>query len=102
MPKRRLQGTIVSDKMQKTVVVRVERLKQHPLYKRRFRVHKKYKAHDEKGEYKAGDKVVIEECRPLSKEKHWCVIRKIENSKSQIPNPTDKIRNPKSEIRNNI
>lgn len=77
MPKKRLIGTVVSDKMEKTVVVKVERIKEHPLYKRRFKVHKKYKAHDEKGEYHLGDKVVIEECRPISKEKRWRVIRKI-------------------------
>jgi len=63
--------------MKKTVVVGVEQMKEHPKYKRRYRVHKKYKAHDEKGEYKAGDKVVIEECRPLSKDKRWRVVRKI-------------------------
>lgn len=78
MPKRRLIGTVVSDKMQKTVVVRVERLKAHPKYKHIFKVHKKYKAHDEKNEFKVGDKVVIEECRPLSKEKRWRVVKKIE------------------------
>jgi len=74
--KKQLTGTIISNKMQKTVVVRVERLKEHPKYKRRYRVYKKYKAHDEKGEYKAGDKVLIEECRPISKEKKWRVIGK--------------------------
>jgi len=77
MAKKQLQGIVVSDKMNKTVVVEVERLKEHPLYRRRFRVSKKYKAHDEKGEYKAGDKVIIEECRPLSKDKKWKVIKKI-------------------------
>ncbi len=63
--------------MQKTVVVEVERIKEHPKYKRRFFVHKKYKCHDEKGEYKVGDKVIIEECRPISKDKKWVVIKKI-------------------------
>ncbi len=77
MPKKRLIGTIISNKMQKTVVVRVERIKEHPKYKRRYRVHKKYKAHDERGEYKIGDKVVIEECRPISKEKKWRVIKRL-------------------------
>ena len=77
MPKKRLQGIVVSDKMQKTVVVEVEQLKTHPLYRRRFRVHKKYKAHDEKGEHKKGDKVVIEECRPLSKDKRWRIVQRI-------------------------
>lgn len=77
MPKRELKGIIVSDKMQKTVVVKVESIKEHPKYKRRFKVHKKYKAHDEKGEYKMGDKVVIQETKPMSKEKRWLVIKKI-------------------------
>jgi len=78
MPKKQLTGTVMSNKMQKTVVVSVERLKEHPKYKRRFRVHKKYKAHDEKGEYKVGDKVIIEECRPISKDKRWRVIKKVD------------------------
>jgi len=77
MPKHQLTGTIVSNKMQKTVIVKVERLKEHPKYKRRYRLHKKYKAHDEKGEYHIGDKVIIEECRPISKEKKWRVIKKV-------------------------
>ena len=69
MPKRKLKGVVVSDKMSKTVVVEVEQIKEHKKYKRRYQFHKKYKAHDEKGEFKVGDKVVIEECRPISKEK---------------------------------
>ena len=77
MPKHKLTGTIVSDKMQKTVVVNVERVKMHPKYKRRYKTHKKYKAHDEKGEFHVGDKVVIEETRPISKDKRWRVITKI-------------------------
>ena len=77
MPKKQLTGIIVSDKMQKTVVVMVERTKEHPKYKRRFRLHKKYKAHLEDGEFKVGDRVVIEECRPISKEKKWKVIKKL-------------------------
>jgi len=76
MSKRQLKGTIVSDKMQKTVIVEVERLKQHPRYKKRYKIHKRYKVHNEKGEYKVGDKVIIKECRPLSKDKRWRVIRK--------------------------
>ncbi|OHA70138.1 MAG: 30S ribosomal protein S17 [Candidatus Wildermuthbacteria bacterium RIFCSPLOWO2_12_FULL_40_9] len=81
MPKRQLTGKIVSDKMQKTVVVRVERIKIHPKYKKRYKFHNKYKAHDEKREYKVGDTVVIEECKPISKDKKWRVIKKIENRK---------------------
>ncbi len=77
MPKKTLTGKVISSKMQKTVVVEVERIKEHPKYKRRFKVHKKYKAHDEKGEYKEGDTVIIEECSPISKDKNWKVIKKI-------------------------
>lgn len=77
MPKRQLQGTIVSNKMLKTVVVEVERLKQHPKYKKRYRVTKSYQAHVESGEYQVGDKVIIEESRPISKEKKWKVINKV-------------------------
>jgi len=77
MPKKRLIGKVVSDKMQKTVVVLVERIKEHPKYKRRYKVWKKYKAHDEKEECKVGDIVMIEECRPISKEKKWRVIKKL-------------------------
>ncbi len=76
MPKRKLKGVVVSDKMQKTVVVKVERVKEHPKYKRRYKVHKKYKAHDEKGEFHVGDNVVIEETTPISKDKKWKVIEK--------------------------
>lgn len=77
MSKKQLTGTVISNKMQKTVVVKVERIKKHPKYKKRYKVSKKYKAHDEKGEYKIGDKVIIEECRPLSRDKKWRVIRKV-------------------------
>jgi len=76
MAKRQLIGTIISDKMQKTIVVKVERIKEHPKYKRRYKVHKKYKVHVESGEYHIGDRVIIEECRPISKEKRWRVIGK--------------------------
>jgi len=74
MPKKRLKGTIVSNKMQKTVVVKVERMKEHPKYKRRYKVHKKYKAHYDEGEYQIGDKVTIKECSPMSKDKKWKVV----------------------------
>lgn len=77
MAKKQLKGKIVSDKMKKTVVVEVERVKQSAKYKRRYKVHKKYKAHDEREEYKIGDKVLIEECRPLSRDKRWKVKGKI-------------------------
>lgn len=77
MSKKILQGIVVSDKMQKTVVVKVERIQKHPKYQRRYKVHKKYKADDQNQEYHIGDKVVIEETKPLSKDKNWIVIRKI-------------------------
>jgi small subunit ribosomal protein S17 len=72
-----LKGEVVSDRMNKTVVVSVNRLVKHPKYKKQYRVSKKFKAHDEKGEYHTGDKVLIQETRPLSKEKRWRVIGKI-------------------------
>jgi len=74
---RKLQGTIVSDKMDKTRVIAITRLKQHPRYRKYYKVTERFKAHDEKNEYKNGDKVVIEETRPMSKEKRWRVIKKI-------------------------
>ncbi len=73
---RTLNGVIVSDRMQKTVVVAVSRLVKHPKYKKYYKVTKRYKAHDEKSEYHTGDKVAIQETRPLSKEKRWAVIAK--------------------------
>jgi 30S ribosomal protein S17 len=74
MPKRILQGVVVSDKMDKTVVVSVERRVMHPIYKKFIRRSKKYHAHDESNSFKAGDTVRIRECRPLSKTKNWEVI----------------------------
>ena len=77
MSKKKLKGIVVSDKMQKTVVVNVERIKEHPKYKRRYKIHKKYKAHDENQEYHVGDNVVIEETSPISKDKRFRVIGKV-------------------------
>jgi small subunit ribosomal protein S17 len=74
MPKRILQGVVVSDAMDKTIVVRVERRVMHPVYKKFIRRSKKYSAHDETNSYKVGDVVRIEECRPISKNKCWTVI----------------------------
>lgn len=71
---RRLQGTIVSHKMKNTVVVLVERLKKHSKYLKFYRVSKRFKAHEESGSYRVGDVVMIEETRPLSKEKRWKVV----------------------------
>ena len=75
MPKRTLQGVVVSDKQDKTVVVRVERRFTHPVMKKTVRSSKKYYAHDEKGEYGVGDIVWIEEHRPISKLKRWMVVQ---------------------------
>ena len=66
--------------MEKTIVVVVDRLKEHPKYHKRFKVSKKYKAHDEKQECHEGDVVVIEECRPLSREKRWVVVKKVKSA----------------------
>ena len=74
MPRRILRGVVVSDKMDKTVTVKVERRIMHPLYKKFIRRSKKYAAHDEANACKEGDRVSIRECRPLSKCKTWEVI----------------------------
>ena len=74
---RKIVGTVVSDKMTKTRVVAVERLKKHPKYQTYYRVTSKFKAHDEANEYKAGDKVTIEETRPISKDKRWKITGKV-------------------------
>ncbi len=74
MPKRILQGVVVSDKQNKTIVVRVERRFTHPLLKKTVRRTKNYHAHDENGKYKIGDQVSIEETRPMSKLKRWTVV----------------------------
>ncbi len=74
MPKRVLQGVVVSDKQDKTVVVKVERRYVHPLYKKSVVSHKKYAAHDETNALKSGDVVFIQESRPLSKTKKWAVV----------------------------
>jgi len=76
--KKQLKGIVVSNKMAKTLVVKVETTKRHPRYKRKYHFFKKYKAHYEKGEFQKGDVVVIEECRPISKEKKWLVKSKVE------------------------
>ncbi|MBW3098553.1 30S ribosomal protein S17 [Pseudohoeflea coraliihabitans] len=74
MPKRILQGVVVSDKNDKTVVVRVERRFAHPMFQKTVRRSKKYKAHDESNAHKVGDNVFIQECAPISKDKCWSVI----------------------------
>lgn len=78
---RSLTGRVVSDKMDKTVTVLVERRVKHPLYGKVIRLSKKYHAHDENNEYREGDLVVIEECRPISKTKAWRVTKLVERAK---------------------
>ena len=80
MSKKILQGTVVSAKMTKTVVVDVARVKEHPKYRKRIRVNTRYKAHNELEGISVGDRVTIEESRPLSKDKYWVVKEKIERS----------------------
>jgi small subunit ribosomal protein S17 len=75
MPKRILQGVVVSDKQEKTVVVKVERRFTHPLLKKTVRRTKNYHAHDEAGDFKVGDAVSIEETKPISKLKRWIVVK---------------------------
>lgn len=74
--KKKFEGTVVSDKMEKTIVVLVERVKIHPKYHKRYTRSRKYKVHDEKKLYKEGDRVQFVECRPISRDKRWRAIYK--------------------------
>ena len=74
MPRREFQGLVVSDKSEKTVVVEIETLVKHPKYKKFIKRTRKFAAHDEKNDYKVGDTVTIQECRPISKRKTWKVM----------------------------
>jgi small subunit ribosomal protein S17 len=82
MPKHKLEGTIVSHKTDKTAVVLVERVKAHPRYQKRMKISRKYQVDDPNNQYREGEKVIIEECRPQSKRKHWRIIQKIHDSSS--------------------
>ena len=73
--KRTFTGEVTSDKMDKTIVVAVKRVKTHPIYKKQYSVTRKYKVHDEKNEAKIGDQVEFIECRPMSKEKRWRLLK---------------------------
>ena len=81
MPKRVLEGVVVSDKNDKTIVVKVERRLTHPVLKKTVRLTKKYHAHDEKNSAKIGDVVRIEETKPLSKQKRWLLLEKAGGAK---------------------
>ena len=74
---RNFQGEVVSTKMDKTIIVRIDRVKTHPIYKKQYKSSRRYKVHDAKNQYKVGDLVQFTECRPLSKDKRWRVVKKI-------------------------
>lgn len=110
MPRRVLEGNIVSDKMDKTVTVLVERRFMHPVYKKYVRKSDKYAAHDESNMFKTGDRVLIEECRPMSRNKRWKVIEGLgeaakrqpgegapASAKAAKPAPVKKAAKPKAE-----
>ena len=84
MPKRVLTGTVVSDKGDKTVVVRVERRVKHPLYGKIIKLSKKYHAHDEGNAFKSGEQVRIQECAPISKLKSWTVLDRIGAAPAEV------------------
>lgn len=79
--KRKLEGIVTSDRMQKTRVISVSNLKQHPKYLKYYKVTAKFKAHDETNQSKMGDRVRIEESRPLSKDKRWTIVAILETAK---------------------
>ncbi len=87
---KKLKGVVVSDKMDKTIVIKVDRLAEHPRYKKRVRISKKFKAHDEKNEARIGDFVEISQSRPISKDKKWkleSIIKKVETGEElDLPN----------------
>ena len=74
---RKLTGVVVSDKMKKTVVVAIDRLRRHPKYKKYYKITKRFKAHDENNIYRLGNKVIIQETKPMSKDKRWVVVGKV-------------------------
>jgi len=84
MPKRVLRGIVISDKMDKTIIVRVSKLKENKKYRKKYLVSKKYQAHDGKNEYQTGDKVEIIESRPISKKKCWLAKPKNKVKKNKI------------------
>lgn len=82
--KRTLKGEIISDKMEKTVVVKVSRIKLHPKYRKYYKISQNFKAHDEKNQYHTGENVIIEEIKPMSKDKRWRVVSSV------LSNPNEK------------
>jgi small subunit ribosomal protein S17 len=94
MPKRTMQGVVVSDKQDKTVIVRVERRFTHPVMKKTIRRSNKFHAHDEKNEFSVGDMVWIEEHRPISKLKRWTVVRGEKRARIEGPIEVESERQP--------
>lgn len=93
---RRLTGTVVSDKMQKTAVVAVSYEKRHPKYLKYYTVTKRFKAQNEGNEYKTGDEVVIQETRPLSKDKRFKIVELIKRTKNSEQSTENEVLSPKS------
>lgn len=91
---RRLQGVVVSDAMDKTIVVRVDRVRVHPKYKKRYTVHKKYAAHDARNQYHVGDAVTIVASRPFSKTKRWRVLYDGQPSEDVVETPSESTESP--------
>ncbi len=86
---KKLEGRVISDKMQKSAVVEVSRAKRHPRYKKTLQIKRRFKIHDENNEVKVGDWVLIEECRPMSKDKKWklvSILKKAESIEESIDN----------------
>ena len=98
MPKRVLTGTVVSDKGDKTVVVRVERRVKHPLYGKIIKLSKKYHAHDEGNAFKLGEQVRIEECAPISKLKSWTVLDRIGAAPAEVAEIAETDLKPKPDV----
>ena len=98
MPKRVLTGTVVSDKGDKTVVVRVERRVKHPLYGKIIKLSKKYHAHDEGNAFKAGEQVRIQECAPLSKLKTWTVLERVGAAPVEVAEIAETDLKPKPDV----
>ena len=92
---RKIKGTVISNKMTKTLVVRVDTLKKHPKYQKFYRTSKKFKAHDEKGEYRVGDIVMMTETRPLSKDKRWEVVELVKRPEQAEESDASETLNPK-------
>ena len=103
--RRRMTGTVISNKMQKTIVVRIERLARHAMYDRVMRLAKKFKVHDEMQTARPGDLVEIEETRPMSREKRWCLVSVVRRAPEAIQGdvaepesqPTHKTVRPKAQ-----